>query len=245
MNLKKIVEISPLIGAFLIFNGFLKLNLFYSYWEINIIEYLNFSEIILSFLDDIKILILFFLTFLIHQLIGLKLIDSLESKSKVKSDNGNIDTLDKPKSVTDSIVLGIENYSKFFITISFIAFMILFVIFIYYHKIIILYFAFAALFQFIFLLIGTKDINISLVVTSIISFLMFTCAIAYSHIKEVENSSNEMTIALEDEKIVTSKTYYFLGKTENFMFLYDNLNKTSRIIPNEQIKNIEIRRIIK
>ncbi|MBT1705274.1 hypothetical protein [Chryseosolibacter indicus] len=56
--LDKLIKTSTLIGAFLIFCGVLKLMLFYNAFNIRIIDYLTFSEIITSFLDDINVLLL-------------------------------------------------------------------------------------------------------------------------------------------------------------------------------------------
>ena len=57
--LDRLIKISSLAGAMLIFFGVLKLIIFYSNFNITIIDFLTFSEIITSFLDDINILLIF------------------------------------------------------------------------------------------------------------------------------------------------------------------------------------------
>jgi len=71
MDLKRLVAISPLIGSFLVFMGFFKLYYFYGHWDINIISYLDFSEIILSFLNDLNVLVFFTLLLLFQGVVGI------------------------------------------------------------------------------------------------------------------------------------------------------------------------------
>jgi hypothetical protein len=56
--LDKLIKTSTLAGAFLIFCGVLKLIIFYSAFNIKIIDFLTFSEILTSFLDDVNVLLL-------------------------------------------------------------------------------------------------------------------------------------------------------------------------------------------
>lgn len=64
--LDRLLKISSLSSAVLIFCGILKLIIYYSAFDIRIVEFLSFSEIIMSFLDDINILIIFILAMVIQ-----------------------------------------------------------------------------------------------------------------------------------------------------------------------------------
>jgi hypothetical protein len=66
--LDKLIKASSIAGAFLIFSGVLKLIFFYSAFNIKIVDFLTFSEILTSFLDDINVLLL---------LVGLMIFQSL------------------------------------------------------------------------------------------------------------------------------------------------------------------------
>ncbi len=81
MNLKKIVQISPLIGSFLIFLGFGRLWVYYGHWNISIVNYLNFSEIILSFLSNLNILIFFLILLLLQTTLGVALIVFMDKQA--------------------------------------------------------------------------------------------------------------------------------------------------------------------
>lgn len=84
MNLKRLVEISPLIGSFLVLMGFFKLYYFYGHWSINIISYLDFSEIVLSFLNDINILIFFTFLLIFQAMLGTGAIVAIDNRIKLK-----------------------------------------------------------------------------------------------------------------------------------------------------------------
>ncbi len=64
--LDRLLKISSLSGAVLIFCGVLKLIVYYYAFNIRIVEFLSFSEIITSFLDDINLLLIYVLVMLIQ-----------------------------------------------------------------------------------------------------------------------------------------------------------------------------------
>lgn len=112
MDLKKIVSITPLIGSFLVFLGFIKLNYYYQHWNINIISYLDFSEILLSFLNDVNILLVFTFLMLLQALIGIgtiaKIYDLITKQRSRKLETNetnensqitNVPTVNNPKFV--------------------------------------------------------------------------------------------------------------------------------------------------
>src|SRR5688572_13267113 len=66
--LDRLLKISSLSGAILIFCGVLKLIIYYSAFRIPIVEFLSFSEIVTSFLDDINLLLIYVLVMIIQTL---------------------------------------------------------------------------------------------------------------------------------------------------------------------------------
>jgi hypothetical protein len=66
--MEKSVKFLPLIGSVIVFFGYLKLQFFYTYFDIDIIYYLEFSEIITLFLNDITTIILSLVLLLIYAL---------------------------------------------------------------------------------------------------------------------------------------------------------------------------------
>lgn len=94
MNLKQILTYSPLIGAFLIFLGALKLDLIYSHFDINIFNFLDFSEILTLFLKDINIILFSVLLMTFHSVLGtevfINLIKITINKNRHQPVNGEV-----------------------------------------------------------------------------------------------------------------------------------------------------------
>lgn len=254
MNLKRLVEISSLILAFLIFNGYLKLYLYYGHWNIKIIDYLDFSEIILSFFNDLNIIIFCFIVFICHQLLGLKLVLSLDNKLKgklivptnqVQQSDGTIQvSLPSSEPISDAVVFAFDNYTGWFLLICAIFTSIFSFLFFWFNSIVLLYVSIASFAQFIFLsclkFLKLKE-NILFPLLMITTFLVFTFCVSRYDIKntELEAGKKITTIYTENEIITSSESNLFLGKTQKFLYFYDVRKKQTRIIPTDKIKNIE------
>lgn len=225
MNIKRLVEILPFIIGFLIFNGFLKLYIYYNNWNVNIIDFLDFSEIILSFLNDLNIIIFCLIFFIFHQLIGAKLLE------------GKIDI--------ESIKNSIDNNKKKFLLFCLFIFSCFISLFLYYNKIFLLYMAIASLFQFLIYFLEhliSDDENTPLILATTLTFISFTICLSNYEIKNTNSNSKLATtrIKINDEQIVTSENLILIGKTQKFIYLYNKNRKLTRIIPTDRILNIEI-----
>src|ERR1039458_4224621 len=65
VDFEKITNAIPLIYGFLVFCGAIHLFVYYNYFEIDILQYLNISELLVSFLDIIiPILIMLIIIFI-------------------------------------------------------------------------------------------------------------------------------------------------------------------------------------
>lgn len=223
-SLKQIVEISSLILGFLIFNGFLKLDIFYKHWGVNIIEYLDLSEVILLFLNDIALFLFFIVALLLHTFLG-----SFATK------NENIDnTFQK---VLDT-KLGISVFLGFTLLISVISYYMFF----YDYNLRYLYvFIFVGL-QFLIKLIDTvfkkrKFItDKSLHISFLIIFVFFTYFKSQYDIYNKEKDLNKYVVNFENgDKIIVDSSALLLGKTKRYVFLWDKKTRTSRILNRDKI----------
>jgi hypothetical protein len=243
---KKLIETSSLIGAFLIFNGFLKLYIFYGHWNIKIIDYLDFGEIILSFLNDLNIIILFTVIFLFHQLLGGKAFEFADAKLKGKlaiPDSSN------PTILSQQPISDIMNFvfakKMWIVLLELLVFTIIFSgLFFYTNNRFWLYMAMASFFPLLYIFFDTTMLaakNLSELIALILTFISFTICLAIYDIKEIPKIAlnNIMTIQTDNETVTTSTTNFLLGKTHDFIYLYDNLTNCTRIIPVDKIKNIE------
>lgn len=249
--MKKIIEISPLIAAFLIFNGFLKLYLFYGHWNIKIIDYLDFSEILLSFLNDLNIIVLCLVIFLFHQAFGLKALEFVDNKLKaevpvVKSTESNPPS--NPTPTHGPMFIGLEflfTQRKWIILLLLLAMTSITAgLFFYTNNRFWLYGSMASLLPLLLIFFDTTPIgesNLSESIAAVLTFLSFTACLAVFDVKEVSKnaSNNTITFYTDNETVTTSQTNWLIGKTQNFIFFYDNQTSCTRIIPVDKIKSIE------
>lgn len=246
--MKKIIEYLPLIGAFLIFNGFLKLYLFYGHWDIKIIDYLDLSEILLSFLNDINIIVFCLIIFLFHQLVGFIIIVTADKKlqGKIPIPDSNDPTTHSKNPISD-LIGAVEEH---FPWISFLASIVATVFFgwKFFNNFTFfwLYIGIVSLLQLLLRLLEktlTKEYH-SNEIAILLTFLAFTYCLATRDIKNVEHNLglNVTTIYTDNETITTTKNNILLGKSQKFIYLFDNKANCTRILPSDKIKSIETQR---
>lgn len=232
MNLKRLAEISPVIGSFLIFIGYLRLHLYYSNWDINIANYLDFSEITLSFLNDTNTILFFILILLFQMTIGVATLVTVDKK--IKADSTQAGEKEFP-GIFPMIDKGIEEHYKPAIIGISIVNLLFFFLFLWFLNLTFLYITFAIFIQLLVLLldkiIGIKD-DKSLIQTSfVIVLLSFTYCLSKYNVKQTEICTKRTVLNTNsNEKISTSENFIFLGKTNNYYFFYDKIKKQSTII---------------
>jgi hypothetical protein len=261
MNLKKLVEISPIIASFLVFLGFLKLDLYYRYWDINIFNYLDFSEIILSFLNDLYILIFFLVIMSLQGLLGLSAIAIIGSRQSKKvvvepNKNDNVDQLSldldvervqpfqKQINFMDRLVQQMDETYLTGVVVITIMTAISYCLFFNFTNMIWLYISIILLLQglalVLFKLFEGANVNIPLTTISVLVIIAFALSKTYFDIKNTENEPKKMALLNNNgEKINTTNDFIFLGKTANYFFFFDNVNKESWIYPSSEVKRIE------
>ncbi len=239
MNLKRLAQISPIIGAFLIFIGYLRLHLYYSHWNINIANYLDFSELTLSFLNDANTILFFTILILIQMTLGIVTLVSIDNKIKVEI---NQTTNDEP-TTNDEQFTGIfpaidkafeENHKTAVIALTVLTAISTF-LFLFFLNLTFLYLTFVLFVQLLVLfldkVIGIKDERTLLLTSFAIILLGFTYCLAKYEIKQSEISSNQTVLQTSsNETICTDKNFIFLGKTNNYYFFFDKVKNQTTII---------------
>lgn len=253
MNLKRLVEISPIIGSFLIFIGFFKLYFFYNHWGINIISYLDFSEIILSFMNDLNILIFFFILLLIQMIIGVTTIFTIDKKMKKKGtenaividSNLNNETIEQSIDSSQNIIDKFDDAIKkefmaVFIGITFVTLLSL-TLFLIFVKTIFLYLTFICFVQFILLITEKMELDSKSQIQTVfvLTLIGFTIGRSWFDIKQTESFPKIVSIQTDDSIYVTNNSLISLGKTNNFYFLYDRAKTQAVILPSSTIKKIK------
>ena len=249
--MKKIIKYLPLLSAFLIFNGFLKLYLYYDHWDIKIIEYLDFSEILLSFLSDINIFVLGLIIYIFPRLFSLALINTFDKKQQATS----LDLNSKNQTNhSEKTFFDINEYLPYYSPwVFFIVSIILTVIssWMFFNNFTLLWLYIGipllsySLYNLLILLenlLPMEDFLVGIVIFPTI--IAFTYCLAFREIKTIEQNIGQKitTIYTENETITTSKNNILLGKTQKFIYLFDNVTNCTRIIPSDKIKSIETQR---
>lgn len=229
--MKKIVELSPLIGAFLVFTGFLRLYLVYQHWDIRIVDYLEFSEILLSFLHDLNIAALCLFIFIVHQLIGVSVVDYANKRSKGL--------------VVRILDVGFHRYWRPMLIVSAIAAIVFTIFFLVWNHLPLLYIATAFSAQTFF--IGADkmiqaDEKYRSGVATVMTFLLLTSLLARRDIVTIEREATVRmwTIETDDNVIKTTSTLFLIGKSQNFIFLHDDKNHSTRIIAVDRVKSMAV-----
>lgn len=256
MDLKRLVEISPIIGSFLVFMGFFKLYCFYGHWDINIISYLDFSEIILSFLNDLNILVFFSLLLLFQSIVGVGtvvVIDRHIAKRQIQTPlitqvNESSETITvtpshtKFKGIMPLLDEVYENHPGKIVIVSLIITLVFIILFLCLNQLKFLYFAFAFFVQlvayFLERVMGIRDDKTQLQLTFIITFVCFTIGVCRYEIKDIELNPKNVVIYTDKETFMTNDTIKFLGKTNNFYFFFDDIQKKSVVYSSGSVQKI-------
>lgn len=235
-KLKDIAVLSSLFGALLIFLGIWKLDLFYSHFGIPILDYLDFSEIITSFLDDIWLIIYCILSIILYLVLGSNVLKLLINFGRKRE--SNLEAIGR-KFITDAntsknivVSIAIALISWLFFDVYNLKWMIFLTSIFLYQPI---------LFAIKHLTFRDKDlsedkmINISLVLLLLI--LIFNIS-RYEIKSTLKNSKTTVVLQLADTTLKTDSKNCYLGKTAKFVFWFQrDLNK-STIIPLEKVQII-------
>ena len=242
--IKKIINITPLITGLLIFFGFLKVYFYYGYFEVDIKSYLEFSELILLFLDDVNLILLFFLIGILHFFGLTRLIESIDAS--VKKNNLEIDLNQKSETIEDFIVPK-SNTGIVLVFIVFIVFSVGFsLLYIYYVNYVFLYLAIITIFQLLLFIFDfiLDNIETNLIFSAIISSTLFVIGITYYAKNEITNKTKEVNYKFEfDEKLITTnENYYMIGMTNHYLFINNDKENKVDVFLKEEIKHLTIYR---
>lgn len=233
----KIIKLTPLAGALLIFLGVLKLIFYYSYFDIQIINYLEFQEIITSFLGDINIIIIFGITMTLITLFALNML-SRSTKTHVD------DILEK---ILHFISLHKLKYFLLFLVIILIISTLLYLKEIKYNYFLIylLTYCTAQMLTFLFLSKekdGEIDISNFYVILIVgISLSMSIFLFAQKEIQESVYNKNEVIIKTTNDTIQCNNKSrnVFIGKTSKYVFI--KIKNATVVIPSEEILRYEFK----
>lgn len=233
--LERIVKISSLSGAFLIFCGVLKMIIYYSAFKVNIVEFLSFSEIITSFLDDINILLIYGVIMLIISVSGMNF---LHRQTEVPIDD-----------LADGIMNAIFPH-KYKFALGFLIVIILLATLLFfnicgfnYFIIYLLVFCSIQMLTFVIMTRTNNEIDIPIFSVTISIGLVVTLSIfllARHDIDMVKRHEHPATIVTQENTYICDRNSanLYLGKTESYLFIKLDSDKSTLSIPVSTIKSI-------
>ncbi|CAA0223549.1 conserved membrane hypothetical protein [Tenacibaculum maritimum] len=237
--IEKIVKTSPLIGALLVFFGVLKLIFYYSYFNVQIIDYLEFQEIITSFFEDINILIVFGMTMMF---ITFSTFNTLSGKA-------NLHIEDLAEKMLNFLYPHRFKCFFLFLTLFLILYGLIYFDIIQYNYFVIYILTFLVI-QMLTYLFLSKDVDGEIDIPNIYLLIIMTISLSFSifllaqkDIQETVNNNIESRIKTIEDNIICNKETgnLYIGKTSKYGFFRIKKLKSTVVIPNEKITKYEFK----
>lgn len=241
-NLKGILKsFVPFLGSGLLFLGLIRLYIYYQLFNVNVVEYIAAGEIITSFLDVVVIIALVLITLLCAAAFTLFLRDAFTKKKARNTENDeDTDTPDEPSIKTRYFIL----FSVVMATLKSVPEKSLYVFIFNYLAI-----AGAVVVIWAYKVLNRKDRP-----PGLLSFLFPYALLIIASIFWLASSSFYKAHRVIDKKkyygtviMLTDGTYmrsdsnrYFMGKTSEYVFVHNESEKATEIIPINLVKKIKL-----
>lgn len=246
--MEKILKYSALIYALLIFLGYSYIDNYYGFFGIQIYSYLDASEILLSFLKNLNLLLILvilailinvFPMFFYHK-ISEKVLD-LRPKTVIgtyKERNGIVYGYIWPFLIMLSFIYCIYNLIQLVKENPFIGIIILIVIVVLLLCYLV-YYSFPIYFEKRNIKIDKKLLRIAL---TLIAAYLFNFMYAYINYTRVFNKIGSSIISFKYESNIykTSDSIIYVGSTSKYLFLKNCKSDDSYIFEKESIKNLTL-----
>ncbi|MDR4954246.1 hypothetical protein REB14_18860 [Chryseobacterium sp. ES2] len=230
-NIEKISKIIPIFSILILFSSIIRNFIFYQYFGININEYIGLSEFTLLFINDLAFYLISILSFLIY-LPFIYVKDYFRRKYSEE-------------------ILRFTNTKKIAKTVMVLAVINSILIFIIDFPLDIqLYFLQTFIIAFFASLLLWLDKSIefskkySLIFISSL-LIIFPIIKAFTDINNIENEKpyNEIIFNYNNKQIQSNKYFLFLGKTNEYLFLYNKSTKYTEVFKMSEINNLKIRKL--
>ncbi len=237
----------PYLGTLIILLGATKLTIYYSLFGINISSYLEFSEILTLFLSDL----LFFIAIIFLQYLWIFLTQPKKELDNISQKLHNALTENNLlKRILAYAINGINLMLLISLWIIGIPFWLW-----------LSELSFLTYLHFLYILFGVLALDTLIYETRRQWFVKFneypkiiytnlarlfivllglTISSAYQDYEAVKTNKKYLgtTLNLTDKEIISDSTYYYIGKTRNFVFFHDQNEQTNDIFPIREIKKL-------
>ncbi|MGH1388484.1 hypothetical protein [Kordia sp.] len=226
----KLGKLLPIGTLFLILCSSIRTIYYYQGFNISIVDYMELSEFIISFLDDIYLYLLIIFSPLIWQLLN----DFFS----------NNDIATEPAKLKSNRKLFFRNLTiVYFFALA--AIVVSKIFFINYYVYGVAFFVIILIYIFFVIFKGSKIDNLSkyLAVVPTLIFLSFIDAnFSKLRILEREKSNYNVKLAFDGSTIKTTNDLQFIGQCKNYVFFYNINNKISTAYKKDNISMLEISR---
>lgn len=235
----------PFVGTLVVIFGAVKMIIYFSLFGIKITSYLDFTEIITLFLEDILLFSSIVLFYLIIDL----LLKSTDDRLLITE---NFNKALKEKSFLKRFNLYINCEIKFlhfvkvslmFITLYYINLIKLFDL-----KFLLVFFWVLFVVRIILIEFRVKynnDVQVSHtnIITIIFIFLGISVYVAYAEFNSImhDKKYSETKVELTKTSFSTNDLYFYIGQTKNYIFFYNRIEKNCDVIPMNEVKKISIK----
>ncbi|MEI6695639.1 MAG: hypothetical protein WCO13_06200 [Bacteroidota bacterium] len=237
------------VGPFLIFLGMTRLITFYNSFGVSITSYLNISEVLTSFFDIIILVVIFFTLLSIQNFL-------VKDKNDMEIANKKRQAIIEEVSFLKICLLYLNYFSNLIIygLIVVFGFIIAHYCFNLNTTFTVSIWTGAFVFLLIFLIIQVEierkhiqfnsSVNKKRFIFFILYFLVFTYGvILYSSYQAGQIRRDKSTFGVNitldnNQTLVSDSSNYFIGKTQNYVFIYHEKESKTDIIPMTRVKQI-------
>lgn len=240
---EKIVESSVIIGAILIFAGFIKQYLYYNHFGIPIHQYLSLDEVLILFFADIAYILKLVFVTIIYSLSLLIFVRIIElSTATTVYLHTSISSIR-----VDRILFDIPKNKKQLNWYLFFSCLICFLGYCWFDCskttfAIVVFALYAYQFSLALIIWLTGDVNhkltdsVPLLIS--LSVILYCKSVVDIEVTEKQSTNVVYTIDIAGKSIHSSKDTLFLGQSNDFIYLFNNLKKESVILKKEDLKQI-------
>lgn len=225
-NIEFILKLFPLLSVLIIISGTLNQMIYYGLFGINILNFIDLTEIITIYIEQSILLMLFILFFFLCAAIYFKFSDKMSQK--------------KHNIIIPLILL--------FLYLSFTILLSLFIQSFLVYSIVSVFLIILTIYndffhgEHFFSLFNYKTYDEKKILTATkLSFIILFCTSLYTAtVKYLQYNSKPNTyvsVTLQNEKKIDNKKEYYIGNTKNYIFIYnDSLNEAYSLSMSQVLK---------
>lgn len=220
-NIEYITKLLPVGYFFLIFCSSIKLVTYYAFFGINITDFISIAEYATLFVDDILVYLAMF---------GFGLLLNISTKNNNKTSEatklGSFGKVMIGLIILTVIAISILAYNENLM----------------HEKLSIIKVGTYISLIWYYLMQQSRNSGFSFLILTLIAVVIYTLFDGFIDANKIleKESKFDYVLLFENKQINTAETLFYLGKSSDFIYLYDKVNKKAKIISTDKLMEIEI-----